>query len=124
MIISLPVEENQGLESPLSEHFGKSPYHIVVDSDSLTVRDVSRLKTPEDQHCAPFDWLLGQGVQVVLCKGMGKGALKRLTQEGVDVRVAKVATVKAALAAWFMDGCPRMGVEGLCSGHHHESHSS
>lgn len=41
MIIAIPVSENRGKDSPISEHFGRAPYFAFVKVKDNTIVDIS-----------------------------------------------------------------------------------
>jgi cation diffusion facilitator family transporter len=45
-IIALPVEENKGLNSPITEHFGKTPLFLLVEISKEKIRSFTVEKNP------------------------------------------------------------------------------
>jgi len=117
MKICFPVLSLDGLESPLSEHFGKAPAQIIVDNvTNEIVADTSSISC--EGNCAPIDWMIAQGVQAVIVGNLGRGALNRLQQAGIGVAHSDAQNVGAALEAFEAGECVQIGDNHVCSGHH------
>ena len=86
--IAVPSVDEKGLDSMVSEHFGRAPYYTLVDaSDSGKVLNVEVVPVPFAEH-GPGDipnWLKEQGVDVVLALGMGGKAVNFFQQLGIEV---------------------------------------
>lgn len=118
MKLCIPVLENQGLDSPVSTHFGSAPGFAIVDADSNEMLVVSN----QNQHhghgmCQPLAALAGHRVDAMLVGGIGQGALAKLQAGGIEVYLASVATVREALAA-FRAGTLERVMPGTACAHH------
>ena len=133
MLIAVPSDTTDGLDSAVSEHFGHCAAFTLVAVTDDAVGEVSVLENTghEEGGCmAPVDLLKGQGVEVLLAGGMGGRPLAGFQQVGIDVRSREGAgTVREAVELYVAGGCPSFGEahtcgggEGGCGGHghHHE----
>ena len=86
--LAIPSLSDAGLDSDLSEHFGRAPYYTFIDvSDSGSIVNVTILPVPFEQH-GPGDipnWLKSQGANVVLSLGIGGKAVDFFSQLGIEV---------------------------------------
>ena len=94
MKIAFPVVENKGAESKVHGHFGSAPFFVFVDLDNDSVET---FENPDKDHehgaCNPMAALGGRQVDGVVVGGIGGGALKKLTNDGITVYRAVEGTV-------------------------------
>jgi len=122
-IICLPVIGDDGLDSKMSKHFGRAPYHLLVDTETGETELLIKLLTGqgmaqchgegqgagvgccsevshEHGKCQPVEPLLERKVGAVLCQGFGRGAYQKMKRNGISVWITKAGTVKEALQDW------------------------
>lgn len=124
MTLCIPVTEENGTASRLSEHFGRAPFHLLIDPDSMETKLLSReaeCGEGDHGHCLPVDTLLANGVDMVVCKGIGRGAVARFAANRIDVFAAQTDTVAEVLEEFRRLGTAGMGTPRVCEGHgdHH-----
>jgi predicted Fe-Mo cluster-binding NifX family protein len=120
MRVCFPVQNNEGLDSAVFNHFGSAPMFVVVDAVSDTLSTISN----GDQHhahgaCNPLKALDNQKIDAVVVGGIGAGALSRLNQAGIKVYRAQSKTVGENLALYKDEGLSEYSPQSLCSGHSH-----
>ena len=100
MIICMPIESNEEMKSPLSDHFGSAPLFAIVDTDTQQFR-VAENNNEHHGHggCAPVALLADMGIQALIVRGIGAGAIRKFSAMGVDVLSSPHATVAEAVAA-------------------------
>ena len=118
MKIAFPTQENLGLESPVYGHFGSAPFFTIVHTDTGSVDAVSNA----DEHhahgqCQPMQALGGSSVDAVVVGGIGAGALRKLTSQGVRVYRAVHGTVGENLALVQNGTLPQFLPDMTCAGH-------
>lgn len=121
MKICIPTTDEEGLGARLSGHFGQAPYYTVVDTDGWTLRTV--INTNEHHahgQCTPVASIQGLGVDAVVCRGLGRNALRKLRAAGLSVYVAETWFVEDAVKAFLTGDLPEMTDEAACQGHGHE----
>jgi predicted Fe-Mo cluster-binding NifX family protein len=118
MTITIPVTEDSGLSSKISDHFGSAPFFAMVDLESNTVACVGN---PNAEHvhgrCMPVDFLREKGVSAVVCRGMGRGALSRLTEAGIACHVTEAETGAKAVESFRSGRTTVMTADSACHGH-------
>ncbi len=100
MRIAISSEDNKGLESTVSGHFGHCPFFTIVNVDEKTIRDVQALENPFAQGHQPFEipaFLQSQGVQVIMSGGMGGRAIDFFKQKGIEVITGCTGKVKESI---------------------------
>jgi predicted Fe-Mo cluster-binding NifX family protein len=118
MRVCFPVQNNDGLDSTVFNHFGSAPLFVVVDAVSDTVSTISN----GDQHhaqgaCNPLKALDNQKIDAVVVGGIGAGALSRLNQAGIKVYRAQSKSVGENLALYKGKGLPEYSPQSSCRGH-------
>jgi predicted Fe-Mo cluster-binding NifX family protein len=112
------VEEDAGLDSPISPHFGKAPGFLLAAADGGSCVFIDAVAARREGECAPLAALLERGCGTVLCRSMGRGALRRARQAGLRVLYAGPwRTAREALCGLAAGRCPEFSEDRLC-GHH------
>ena len=99
MKVCFPVQNDQGIESKVFNHFGTAPVFMVFDTDTKNISAI----TNNDQHhahgaCNPIKALGDQMVDAIVVGGIGGGALSRLNQLGIRVYCSAAANIKDNIA--------------------------
>jgi predicted Fe-Mo cluster-binding NifX family protein len=118
MTVTIPVLEDSGLSSRISDHFGSAPFFAVVD---LETDAASCIPNPNAEHehgrCMPADFLREKRVNVVVCRGMGRGALSRLMQAGIACHRTEAVTAADALSRYRSGDTVPLTADSTCHGH-------
>ena len=120
--IVVVAADGQGLRGEVSGHFGASPYlvsiDVDVDEDEDGLGEVRVIDNSEHEHVPGLmPKLVKQlGADVVIAGGMGRRAIDRFRQAGIDVATGASGKVGAALEA-YLRGDLR-GVEPCAHDHH------
>lgn len=69
----------------ICQHFGRAPQFKIFKVTPQGVQEAVIVDTQGSGHEAISEFLAAQGVQAVLCGGIGHGALVALAQLGIDV---------------------------------------
>jgi predicted Fe-Mo cluster-binding NifX family protein len=120
MKICIPIEADQGLESPICAHFGSAPAFLILDTDSEACRALPN----DNQHhshgmCMPLAALQGQAIDALVVRGIGRGALSKVQQAKMSVYLGTHATVGETLAAFRAGTLVAMQPGMACQGHQH-----
>ncbi|MCD6468650.1 MAG: NifB/NifX family molybdenum-iron cluster-binding protein [Thermoplasmata archaeon] len=103
MRIAIPCSNNNGLESRISMHFGRSPYYAFVDVENSEIKNVEVLPVPFAEH-GPGDlpnFVKENRGNVVIAYGMGGRAVDFFNQLGIDVVTGASGTVKEVVDAFL-----------------------
>ena len=120
MRVCFPVQEDEGIESKVYNHFGSAPLFVVVDTET----NVAGMIKNKDQHhahgvCNPIQALDKQKIDAVVVGGIGGGALGKLNQSGIKVYRAQSPTVKENIALFTSQSLTEFTLQGCCGGHSH-----
>lgn len=122
MIIAVPIEKDEGLESRVCAHFGSAPAFLIIDTNTSACRAVQNI----NQHhahgaCLPLASLQGERLYGIVVGGIGAGALSRLNAAGLSVYLASAPTVAETISALKSGSLARVG-PGMACGHHGQGH--
>jgi predicted Fe-Mo cluster-binding NifX family protein len=104
MRIAISADDNKGLESIVSPHFGRCPHYILVDLDGHEVQGVGTVDNPYFGQHAPGQvpgLIHSQGVNVMLTGGMGQRAIGFFRQFGIEPVTGASGTVRQALQRYL-----------------------
>ncbi len=109
MKIAIPCGNNNGLESEVSTHFGRSPYYAFVDVDDNRIKNVEVIPVPLAEHELGDlpNFVKENNGTVVIAYGMGRRAVDFFKQLGIDVITGVSGNVKDAVES-FMKGDLKM----------------
>jgi len=119
MKICLPCVNDRGLDARLSPHFGSAPYFTVVDGETGAVEVTANAHAVHDHgSCNPAGALVGLGVDVVVCRGLGGRALALLEQQGITVYRTEDWAAADAVNAFRVHRLPVMTLAHSCQHGH------
>lgn len=123
MNICIPVNEDQGLQSPVCAHFGSAPLFLIVNTDTDECRTVNN----EHAHhahgmCQPLAALSNEQLDGIVVGGIGMGALMKLRASNIDVFLSGYPTVSATIAAYKAGALKPVTPQNACAGHGHGPH--
>jgi predicted Fe-Mo cluster-binding NifX family protein len=118
MKVCFPVQQDNGMDSTVYNHFGSAPVFVVVDTEADRIDSIIN----RDQHhahgqCNPLKALDGQQIDAVVVGGIGGGALSRLNQAGIAVHRSPGGTVRENVALFAARQLPVLTMQGCCGGH-------
>jgi len=100
----IPVLSDAGLDSRLSDHFGRAPYFAVVELNENGEVKSFKVVSNRSEHFGGFgrppDIILGLSPNAVVTYGMGPRALNIFQNAGVAVLQTSASTVKEAVEAY------------------------
>ena len=100
MKIAFPVVTEGGLEATIAEHFGRAPMYTIIETET---KEVSVVENKGEhfggQHAAPVA-LNNRGINVLICKGLGRKAIGLFDELGIGVFITQKATVKEAYESY------------------------
>jgi predicted Fe-Mo cluster-binding NifX family protein len=109
MRIAVSADNASGLDSPVSAHFGRCPYYVLVQVEDGDIRGAEAIENPYFSHHEPgqVPALIQQyGVDVMLTGGMGGRAVAIFQQYGIEPVSGATGSVRQAVEA-YLDGTLR-----------------
>ena len=118
MKLCVPVQDNNGLDSQVSLHFGSAPFFLLLDSETT---QFETLRNNDEHHahgmCHPVGVLNGASVDAVIVGGIGRRALEGLNSAGITVYRGTEGSVQHILDAVVHNTLEEMTADGACAGH-------
>jgi len=100
MKIAVPTMGRKGLDEDVGQHFGRVPTYTIVDTETNDVKVINNTSQHAGGQGYPPEIMQGEGVEVMLCSGLGPRAITMFEDFGIDVFVGAAGTVKDAVDAW------------------------
>ena len=98
--IAISANNDNGIESTVSGHFGRCPYFIIVDVEENAIKSVQVIDNPHYVSHTPGqvpEFIKRQGASVMLTGGMGRRAVGFFEQYGVEAVTGAAGTVGQAV---------------------------
>lgn len=123
MNICIPVNEDQGLQSPVCAHFGSAPVFLIVDTDTDDCRAVvNQHAVHAHGMCQPLASLSKERLDGIVVGGIGMGALMKLKASNIAVFLSGHPTVHETIAAYKAGTLKPVTAQNTCAGHGHGPH--
>ncbi|MHA1909239.1 MAG: NifB/NifX family molybdenum-iron cluster-binding protein [Candidatus Thorarchaeota archaeon] len=117
MRIAVPAEAHQGLDSPISGHFGHSPGFVLATIADGKVTEIETIENVPHTSCAgPVELLAKHDVKVLITRGMGMRPLLISQELGISVVIAPGGTVGETVENYLKGNMIQMGAEHTCRG--------
>ncbi len=100
MKICFTSDEQNGLESVLSYHFGHCPYYVIVNMEGNEVKSVESVPNAMAEGHNPGDlpsYMKDQGIDVIITGGMGPKAQQYFEDYGIKSVTGAYGKVKEVL---------------------------
>ena len=104
MRIAISAEDNRGLDSRVSHHFGRCPCYVIVDVYKEEVQVVQAIDNPYAKQHQPGmvpGFIHDKGVDVMISGGMGRRAIDFFDQYGIQVATGADGSVRITLDRYF-----------------------
>ena len=103
--IAVAAEDEQGLNSEVSQHFGRCPYYTMVEVENGKITLSYRVENPFfGEHGDPGqvpDFIRDQGADVIIAGGMGQRALGFFQQFGIQAVTMVAGQVKTVVEQYL-----------------------
>ncbi|MFT4964941.1 MAG: putative Fe-Mo cluster-binding NifX family protein [Halobacteriales archaeon] len=121
MKLCIPTTTDRGLAADVSPHFGRAQTFTVYDTETEAVDVVAN----DGQHHGgtrhPPDIIAETGADIVLCGNLGRKAVSRFEDHGIEVYCDANGSVRDAIDAWEEDALSPAAAENACKGHEGEA---
>ena len=117
MKVCIPTDGNRGLDEVVGEHFGRVSTYTIVDLETDEVKVIPNTSHHMGGQGYPPELLSREGVNIMVCRGLGRRAISMFTEYGIDVYIGANGTVKQALDA-YKNGRLQKATESDACGRH------
>ncbi|QTA38457.1 NifB/NifX family molybdenum-iron cluster-binding protein [Thermosipho ferrireducens] len=103
MIIAIPVVENKGKDSRISEHFGHAPFFAFVEIENGSVKEILVERNPYEEHepGAIPEYISSKKVSVLIVRGIGARAVEFLKRFEINVIRGASGTVEEVINSYL-----------------------
>jgi predicted Fe-Mo cluster-binding NifX family protein len=118
MKVGFAVQNIEGIESKVYNHFGSAPAFIIVDTENKDILTVNN-KDLHHAHgaCNPIMALDGKRVEAIIVGGIGAGAIAKLNASGIKVYQAAASTVRENLDLLGQNKLQELSMHNACQAH-------
>jgi predicted Fe-Mo cluster-binding NifX family protein/predicted DNA-binding protein (UPF0251 family) len=100
-------------------HFGRTPEFYIVTAEDGKIIEESIIPAPAEGHGALVGFLVSQGVDALICGGIGGGAVNSLRAAGIQIYAGASGSVKEQVLSLLSGQLPQQG-DANCD--HHSEH--
>lgn len=122
--VCVPSSGCGGLDDYVGEHLGRVPTYTIMDTDTGEVEVISNQSEHRGGSGLPANLLAQQGVEVLICAGLGRKAINLFDQHGITVHVGASGTVKEAIEEWKRNQLSEASESNACQRHEFGKHRS
>ena len=97
MRILIAINENEGIDSKLSEHFGHCPYFAIYDKEKKEIEIVENKIEHNNPNITPVDQVMKFNPDSVFTLGIGGRAIGLFNKKNVDLRTGEYKVVKEVI---------------------------
>ena len=119
MKVCVPTYGDAGLDDMVCEHFGRAPTFTILDLESGEVKVVSNTSEHFGGVGYPPEMLSKEGVEVMLCSGLGPRAIGMFERFGIEVYIGASGRVRDAIRSWQEGRLMPASYEYACREHRH-----
>lgn len=133
MRICIPSMGDRGMDEMVGEHFGRVPYYTIYDTEKEEVEVIKNSSIHTGGRGYAPELISENGVDVMLCGGLGRRAVSLFENRGIMVYVGARGKVNDAIdmyrkgqlsPATDENACRQHAFrgEGIGEGHHNHRH--
>ena len=108
MKILIAINEKNGINSKLSEHFGHCPYFAIYKTETKDLEFVENIINHSDQNSTPVDQMMKFNPDIVFTLGAGQRAINLFNKKKVELKTGNYKNVKEVIEnidnLKFLDG--------------------
>jgi len=122
MKVCVPTRDENGMEGIVEQHFGKAPTYTILDTDTGEVTVIPNTSEHLGGVGLPPEYLHQQGIDIMLCAGLGFKAVEMFESYGIKVFVGAGGTAGATFEAWEAGRLQSATADNSCKEHGHHNH--
>ncbi len=103
------------------QHFGRTPQFKIYEIENGEVKSSQVIDTGETGHGALAEFLRERGVEVMICGGIGGGAIMAMAESGIKVYAGASGAADEVIKSYIDGTLAEMG-DATCDHHDHEGH--
>lgn len=117
MKVGIPSMGEKGLDEKVGVHFGRVTHYTIVDLDNDEVDVIANTSHHMGGALQPPELLKKEGVNVMLCSGLGRRAINLFEQMGISVYIGASGKVRDAIIAFKNGNLQQATISDGCQEH-------
>jgi len=117
MKICIPTMGDSGLDNIVGEHFGRVPTYTIVNLDTNEVQVIANTSHHMGGQGDPPEIMAREGVNIMVCRGLGRRAISMFEELGIDVYIGASGTVRDAIDAFKNGRLQKASMDDACGEH-------
>jgi len=117
MKVCVPTNGEKGLDENVGEHFGRVTTYTIVNLENEDVKVIQNISHHMGGQGYPPEILSKEGVNIMLCNGLGRRAITMFKEFGIEVYVGATGTVKDAIDAFKQGRLQKADEKDSCQKH-------
>ena len=112
----MPTLDENGLESEISKHFGKTLYFTIIEFEDDEIKDIKVIESISRHKGGtktPSEIIIDSKADMLICGGLGSKAVSMLQNKGITVFSGATGKVKDVINEWKQGKLP-IANEGSC----------
>ena len=97
MKILIAINENNGINSKLSKHFGHCPYFAIYETKTDNLEFVENKIDHTNQDSTPVDQIMKFNPDIVFTLGIGGRAIELFNKQNVILKTGEYMTVREVI---------------------------
>ncbi len=117
MKVGIPSMGKKGLDEQVGQHFGRVTHYTIVNLETDNVYVVSNTSHHMGGSLQPPELLKKEGVDVMLCSGLGRRAINLFEQMDITVYIGATGKVRDALDQYKKGNLHQATTDDGCQEH-------
>ena len=98
MRIIIPVYNSSGLDAPICNHFGRTPFFSIIDLDENgSVINQNTVSSSGEHFCEGITFLANFKPDIMIAQGMGQRVIQNFQNERITILRTNANVVKDAI---------------------------
>jgi predicted Fe-Mo cluster-binding NifX family protein len=97
MRLLIAIDKNEGIESPLSSHFGHCQFFAIYETETKELNFVKNELIHTDETLSPVDQIMIHEPEIVFSLGIGRKAIDLFNEKKVELKTGEYKTVKEVI---------------------------
>jgi predicted Fe-Mo cluster-binding NifX family protein len=94
MKLLIAIDENEGLISKLSSHFGRCPFFGIFETETKELTCVKNEIDHSIDNITPVDQIIHLKPEIIITKGIGPKAINLFKEKNILVKVTNYSTIQ------------------------------
>lgn len=117
MKLGIPTLDKKGWKDKVGEHFGRVPTYTLVDLEKDEIEVIPNTSHHKGGEGNPPEILKDNGVDTMICKALGRKAIRLFNQMGINVYIGASETVEEAIQDFKKGKLREASSEDACRQH-------